>query len=284
MRAWTADLAVVAIVLAITAAIVFVVALRARRREALARRRTALLTRAGEVLDRGVNLDELARMAVPELADLCVIDLRGEGDRLRLEAVAAVDSALVDGVRLLRTDVPVPGASDHPAAVAVRTGEPQVVREIAEEDLERWAPDERYLRFMRDAAYRSAIVVPLTARGEVVGTQAWIRVGDSPVYEDSDLALALEFARRAGLAVDHDRLFGALERTEAELQAVLGALAEAVTVQRPDGEIVYANRAAVRLLGAGDERALIQRGGGGAGVGGGVGVERGEHVLCLIQI
>src|SRR3954466_13151407 len=108
MRAWTADLAVVAAVLAITAAAVLVVALRARRREAVARRRTALLAEAGEMLDRGLDVDELARMAVPEFADICVIDLRRDGDRLRLAAVCAVDPALADGLRLLRTGLPVP--------------------------------------------------------------------------------------------------------------------------------------------------------------------------------
>src|SRR3954451_17846865 len=107
MRAWTADLAVVAAVLAITAVAVLVVALRARRREATTRRRTALLASAGELLDRGVDLEELARMAVPELADLCVIDLHRDGDRLRLAAVCAVDSRLSDGLRLLRTELPV---------------------------------------------------------------------------------------------------------------------------------------------------------------------------------
>jgi serine phosphatase RsbU (regulator of sigma subunit)/PAS domain-containing protein len=50
------------------------------------------------------------------------------------------------------------------------------------------------------------------------------------------------------------------EQVEAELQAVLGALAEAVTVQRPDGEIVYANPAAARLTGAPDEDTLVERG------------------------
>src|SRR3954451_10560302 len=105
MRAWTADLAVVAAVLAITAVAVLMVALRARRREAAARRRNALLARAGEVLDQGADLDEVARMAVPELADLCVIDLRRDGDRLRLAAVCALDPALSDGLRLLRAEL-----------------------------------------------------------------------------------------------------------------------------------------------------------------------------------
>src|SRR5437763_1608552 len=77
-------------------------------------------------------------------------------------------------------------------------------------------------------------------------------------------ALARDFARRAGVSVDHARRFGALEQTEASLQAVLGALAEAVTVQRADGRLVYANRAAAALLGAADEHALLERGAEGA--------------------
>src|SRR4051794_41904313 len=114
MRAWTADLAVVAVVLAITVAAVLVVALQARRRERLARRRNALLTEAGEMLDRGVDLDELARMAVPELADICVIDLRGDGDWLRLAAVAAGEERLARGPRPLRPRLARPPAGGPP--------------------------------------------------------------------------------------------------------------------------------------------------------------------------
>src|SRR4051794_41721049 len=110
MRAWTADLAVVAVVLAITVAAVLVVARQARRRERLARRRTTLLTEAGEMLDRGVDLDELARMAVPELADICVIDLYGDSDWLRLAAVAAGEGRPAQGPRLPRGRRPPPPA------------------------------------------------------------------------------------------------------------------------------------------------------------------------------
>src|SRR5437763_79821 len=74
------------------------------------------------------------------------------------------------------------------------------------------------------------------------------------------LAGAGELLDRAGAAVDQARLSGALERTEAELRAVLSALAEAVTVQRADGKVIYANRAAAEMLGAADERELLEYG------------------------
>ncbi|HEY3187821.1 MAG TPA: GAF domain-containing protein, partial [Solirubrobacteraceae bacterium] len=259
MRAWTADRrGGIAAALALT--IAAAISRRARRREASARRRTALLAEAGELLDRRDPVGELgalARIAVPELADLCVIDLR-EDDRLQVAAVGAADPALARELRELRGELST--HAHHPAAIALRTGEPQLIPELSDADLERWAPNEPYLRFMRETGYRSAIVVALTARGETVGSLGWIRLRNSAPYGEGDVHLAREFARRAGVAVDHARLFGALRETEAELRAVVGVLAEAVTVQRPDGEVVYANRAAAELLGVPDEHTLIARG------------------------
>ena len=277
MRAWTADRrggAATALALALAAAI----SRRARRREVSARRRTALLAEAGELLDRRDpvgELDALARIAVPELADVCVIDLR-EGDLLRVAAVAAGDPELARRLRELRGELST--QIDHPAAVALRTGQPQLIPELSADDLARWAPNDPYLRFMRETGYRSAIVVPLTARGETVGSLGWVRLRSSAPYGEGDVDFARELARRAGVAVDHARLFGALRETEAELRAVVGALAEAVTVQRADGEIVYANRAAAELLGAPDEHTLLARGSARAWEGFDVRDERGEPV------
>src|SRR3954469_2640888 len=82
---------------------------RSRSREADARRRAALLSEAGAVLDRRDpvgGLDDLARMAVPDLADVCLVDLRREGEGLQVAAVAAADPALGDALRELRGQVP----------------------------------------------------------------------------------------------------------------------------------------------------------------------------------
>src|SRR5204862_299453 len=67
---------------------------RSRTREVEASQRAALLAGAGELLDRadaGRRLEELAGMAVGDLADLCVIDLVHDDGQLHLEAVAALD-------------------------------------------------------------------------------------------------------------------------------------------------------------------------------------------------
>ena len=76
-----------------------------------------------------------------------------------------------------------------------------------------------------------------------------MRFGGAPHYDDTDAELASEVARRAALALDNARLFSELSRTEGQLEAVLANLAAAVTVQAPDGTLVYVNQAAAEMMG-----------------------------------
>jgi PAS domain S-box-containing protein len=241
---------------------------RAREAEREARRRTALLSHAGEVLDtRGdpiSELDEIAGMAVPDLADLAVIDLQEDDGTVRAAAVRAADAEMAEALMKVRTAAPLPAGADHPVTVAVSTGEALLVPEMSDEDVARFAVSPEHHEFMRTRFYRSAVVVPLSARGRRVGTLSWLRLRGRESFTEAELALAREFARRAGLAIDHARLFGALESSEAQIQAVLGVLAEAVTVQGADGELLYANPAAARLLGMRDEAEMLARGAAGA--------------------
>src|SRR5205085_4865146 len=120
----------------------------------------------------------------------------------------------------------VPPGAEHPVSVVMRTGEAQLVPEMTDDDLARFAVSDRHREFMQTWAYRSAIVVPLSARGRRVGTLSWLRMRGRDPFGRSELNLAREVARRAGLAIDHARLFGALESSEAQIQGVLGVLAE----------------------------------------------------------
>lgn len=74
------------------------------------------------------------------------------------------------------------------------------------------ARDEEHLAALRQLRLRSAIVVPLSARGATLG--AMTLIGEqSGRYSERDLPLITELARRAGIAVDNARLLH--EATEA---------------------------------------------------------------------
>ena len=102
---------------------------------------------------------------------------------------------------------------------------------------------------MLGAGYATSLAVPLIARGRTIGVLSFMRFGGAPRYDDTDAELASEVARRAALALDNARLFAELRRTEGQLEAVLTNLAAAVTVQAPDGSVVYVNQAAAEMMG-----------------------------------
>ncbi len=233
---------------------------RARLASERARVRADLLARAGELFESGGDpldrLDAIAALPVPALADLVVIDLIGADDRLRAAAIASADPAYEGDIRRIRDAHGVPPGSEHPVARVARSGQPLLLRRIRDEDMAGWAASAEHLALMRRIAYRTGIVVPLTARGRTIGALSLIRMRGA-LYSESDLDTARDLARRAGLAIDHARLGAELGETESELRTVLQALTEAVTVQGADGRVVYANEAAARLDGHASVEALL---------------------------
>jgi PAS domain S-box-containing protein len=67
-----------------------------------------------------------------------------------------------------------------------------------------------------------------------------------------DVALLAAVAERAAAALANTQLVAELRRTRHRFERVLDVLAEAVTVRDARGRVVYANEAAVRLLGSGE--------------------------------
>ncbi|HEY8583473.1 MAG TPA: GAF domain-containing protein, partial [Capillimicrobium sp.] len=221
-----------------------------------------LLARAGALFEAGgdplQHLDELTALPVPALTDICVVDLIGDDGALRAAGAASRAEGADATLRRTRLRHPVPSDAPHPVAQVARTGEPLLLRTISREQLDDWATAPEHREVMRRLDYRTAIIVPLTARGRLIGTLALVGLAGRPAFDDEDLAVALDLARRTGLAIDHARLGSELAETEEELRAMLGAVAEAVTVQDGTGRLVYANEAAARLNGFASVRELVE--------------------------
>ncbi len=229
--------------------------------ERRARVRADFLDRASRLLEAppepGAMLDEIVRLAVPDMAELCIVDLVADDGAVRGAAVFASDPRTAEALRTIREQFPLLRDSDHPVAEAARTGEPRLLPELPARDLQRFASSEEHLRLMLRMRYTSAVVVPLVARGRTLGVLSFLRFAGQNAYDEDDLELAGETARRAALALDNARLFAELRGTERRLEAVLENLGEAVTVQRPDGTLVFANQAAAALLGAATPEELV---------------------------
>ncbi len=195
-----------------------------------ARQRLAFIANASEVLGRSLDLDrtleQLARLAVPRLGDWCSIELKEEGGRIRNVATAHVDPEKVRLAERLRTRYPID--PEDPAGVAhvIRTGGAELYREIPDELLAEGARDEEHLAAIRELGLRSAIIVPLTARGRTLGAVTLVHAESGRLYGEEDLQLAQELASRAAAAVDN------ASRYTREHEAVV-ALQESLLPQTP---------------------------------------------------
>ena len=157
-------------------------------------------------LDPAETLQNIASLAVPGVADVCVIDLAEDGGALTGVAVAASDPAIAEGLRDLRSRFPLDPDGRHPVARVLRSGRAQLFEQL-EPIFGEIAQSEEHLAFARRMRYRSAIVAPLTARGETMGTISLIRLEGGLRYEEDELELVRDLGRRAAMALHNARLY-----------------------------------------------------------------------------
>ena len=170
--------------------------------------RNAFLAKAGEALasslDYEATLTAVARLAVPQLADWCGVDLVMPGTTAITQvAVAHADPAKVEFARRLGERYP--PARDAPNGVpqVIRTGKSELYERIPQALLEAGAVDAEHLRLIRELELHSAMVVPLCTRGRTFGALSFVYAGSERRYDAEDLAFAEDVASRAAMAIEN---------------------------------------------------------------------------------
>jgi PAS domain S-box-containing protein len=196
-------------------------------------------------LDYETTLQNLASAAVPRVADWCSVDmLQSPGDRswpptLRRVALTHEDPARVALVERLRERVQTDWNSPTGLPLVLREGVSEYTPDITDEIRQATATTEEHLSILREIGLSSVIIVPLTARGRLLGALTVCMAESRRRYEKSDLAIVQELARRAGTAIDNALLYvealdaqrvaeRAADRTR-RLQTLTASLARALT-------------------------------------------------------
>lgn len=166
---------------------------------------------AGEVLasslDYPTTLESLARLAVPRLADWCIVDLVTSRAEVERVAVVHADPAKVELARSYAKRYPFDPARATGVAAVLRGGQSEFYPELSDDFLARIARDAEHLRLMKQLSIASVMIVPLVARGRTLGAITFIAGESGRRYDREDLRLAEDLARRAALAVDNARLY-----------------------------------------------------------------------------
>src|SRR5579859_693447 len=178
-----------------------------KRAEDTARFMAAASAELGGSLEFEPTFTRIAQLAVPTLADWCVVDVIEDTGHVRRLAAAHVDPTKIRWARELAERYPEDPAAPRGVAHVLRTRQPELFAEISDEQLQAGARDAEHLAILRSLQLRSVIIVPLVARGRTLGAITLVAAESGRRYGPHDLAMAQDLAVRAALAADNARLY-----------------------------------------------------------------------------
>ncbi|MGH2618851.1 MAG: PAS domain S-box protein, partial [Thermomicrobiales bacterium] len=212
-----------------------------------------LLAEAGRALASSLDYEEtlqrVAWLAVPTLADWCVVDLFDDRGVARRVAVAHADPGQADLARSL-LNYPPSSSRTGPEERVIQTGESLLMEQVTERDIETAAQDAAHQELLRAIGVVSAIVVPLGEAGWVHGAMTLTTTSHSDRRLDrDDLALAEQLARRSAAAIDNARLYRDAQAAEARYRGLFEGTKDGILVFKPDGVTVDVNPALAEMAG-----------------------------------
>ncbi|WP_116449423.1 SpoIIE family protein phosphatase [Blastococcus litoris] len=228
-----------------------------------ANRQVQLLADAGRVLSGTLEInqqiEQLAELVVPTLSDWCWILVTDEQGRLNGMASAHAEPGRRQELDAYVRSMVAVMTEESAARVVAATGRPVVMPEMERAHLERALPDADVRAALDRLGVASAAIVPLVARGQSLGVMGLFNaVGREPLSA-AEVDTAVEIGLRAGLSLQHARLFG-------QQRALADALQRSMLTEPPviDGvEIVvrYVPAAEGAEIGGDWYDAFLDRGG-----------------------
>jgi serine phosphatase RsbU (regulator of sigma subunit) len=187
---------------------IWVAALRARlNRETAA---SELLAEAGglmeDALDQRQRAGHLARLAVPTLGDVAMVDLLTSRGLIERVAAQSDRSEVAERFVKLRENVPIDPHGPHPVAEVIRTGRTKYIDQLSDQEIDRITTRESERDMLRRHRFKSCVVLPLGARGSVLGALTLWIMRPADAFDETARRTAKRLADRAALALDNARL------------------------------------------------------------------------------
>lgn len=199
-------------------------------------------------LDYDETLKQVARMAVPGIADWCSVRVIQQGQLMRT-AVAHADPSKLAKVEEYYNLYPDDLRPDRGLGWVLATGAAEVIPEVTEETLVRGARDATHLALLRELGMRSVLIVPLNVHGRTLGAISMIAAESGREFGEEDLRLAEDLARRAAVAVDNAQLHRALRESEERFRTLIEQSPVSTVIFDSKGHLLEANRAFFDLFG-----------------------------------
>jgi signal transduction histidine kinase len=170
-------------------------------------KRQEFLAAAGERLassyDSGEVLEHIVDLAVPTLADGCILENRVEGG-YRAGAVAHSDPQVDDVLQRITAAAPRQAPASHPLTQVLQTRTPVLIQSGAAKRIVDASAVRSYIEGINAMNPQAALFLPLIARGQFIGVLSLFR--SKREFDQDDRGFAEDLGRLAALALDNSRL------------------------------------------------------------------------------
>jgi PAS domain S-box-containing protein len=198
-------------------------------------------------LDWRAGLGEIAKLAVPRIADWCAVHVV-EGGKIATLAVEHADPAKLVFARELQERYPPDPSNERGAAAVIRSGGAQLLADIPDDAFGAVAQDETHEALLRELGLRSFVCVPVVARGATIAAITLVSAESGRRYGELDLRTAEELALRAAAVVENAQLYEEVER-RARAARALETIADGVVLLDREDRVLLWNAAAEAMTG-----------------------------------
>lgn len=158
-------------------------------------------------LDYETTLNNIAKLAVPQVADWFGIDLLDKNGELQQVAVHHKDTKKMKLAQELRAKYPTDIHAKTGIAQVLRSGKSEIYPIIPPEMLEAVAKDKKHLQLLQKIGFHSAMIVPLIIQKKAVGTIIFVSSETKRSFTKGDLSVAEELANRISIAMENAQLY-----------------------------------------------------------------------------
>ncbi|NVB82882.1 MAG: GAF domain-containing protein [Kofleriaceae bacterium] len=227
----------------------------AREQAEASQRRTAFLAASDSLLsslDYQETLAAIARIAVPQIADWCIVEIVDDRER-GLPAIAAhVNPLKVPFVLALSRKFRARGEARHGIPAVLESGKSRLYSTFTVEQIRNGVADRELAELFVQSGVVSSMIVPVSARGCTLGAILLNSATPGRHFDEQDLAMAEELGRRVGLAIENARLYRDVREADRLKDEFLAMLSH--ELRNPLVPIV----AAVDLMKLADENMFVQ--------------------------
>jgi PAS domain S-box-containing protein len=192
----------------------------AREAAEISEKRALFLARASQALATSLNEEQIyqeaVRIAVPFLADICIVDRLEEKGCSRMAAFNQSSALDFDAASRLKERYPIKPVDNYLVAEVMRTGETRIFDYPAKlpKHAAQFQGEQKDYPLLKALSAQSAIIVPLVNRGDVFGAISFILTDATRSYDLAEIALTQDFGRRVSVAVDHALLYATAQEAQ----------------------------------------------------------------------